>query len=234
LRIDALDNADENLNNPDGVPIEGIFYGGRDSDTSVPVAESLSWEHGVFVGATIESETTSATLGAVGRRKSSPMANMDFIIVPLSLYLSNHLEIGRDLKHCPKVFATNYFLKGEDGRYLNEIMDKRAWVLWAEGRINGDYDAIPSPIGYLPTYEDLKMIFDQAFDDRSYSRQEYEQQFSIRVEKYLQKLDRMEKLYSSEENMPDAFWHVLASQREGLEALRDEFGQDVISPFALA
>jgi phosphoenolpyruvate carboxykinase (GTP) len=233
LRIDALENADENLNNPDGVPIEGIFYGGRDSDTSVPVAESLNWEHGVFVGATIESETTSATLGAVGKRKSNPMANMDFIIVPLSLYLRNHLKFGRGLKHCPKVFATNYFLKGEDGRYLNEILDKKAWVLWAEGRVHGDYDAIATPIGYLPKYEDLKPIFDQAFDDRFYSRQEYEQQFSIRVQKYLQKLDRMEELYSSEENMPDAFWHVLTTQRRGLEALRDEFGQDVISPFAL-
>ena len=234
LRINALENADENLNNPDGVPIEGIFYGGRDSDTSVPVAESLSWEHGVFVGATIESETTSATLGAVGQRKSSPMANMDFIIVPLSLYLRNHLKFGRDLEHCPKVFATNYFLKGEDGRYLNEITDKRAWVLWAEGRIHGDYDAIATPIGYLPEYKDLKTIFDQAFDDRFYSREEYEEQFSIRVEKYLQKLDRMEELYSSEENLADAFWQILTSQREGLEALRDEFSQDVISPFAWA
>ncbi len=234
LRIDALENADENLDNPDGVPIDGIFYGGRDSDTSVPVAESLNWEHGVFVGATIESETTSATLGAVGRRKSNPMANMDFIIVPLSLYLRNHLKFGRGLKHCPKVFATNYFLKGEDGHYLNEILDKKAWVLWAEGRIHGDYDAIATPIGYLPKYEDLKPIFDQAFDDRSYLPEEYEQQFSIRVERYLQKLDRMEELYSTEENMPDAFWQVLTSQREGLEALRDEFGQDVISPFALS
>lgn len=233
LRIDALENADENLNDPDGVPIKGIFYGGRDSDTSVPVAESLNWEHGVFIGATIESETTSATLGIVGERKSNPMANMDFIIVPLSLYLRNHLKFGRGLKHCPKVFATNYFLKGQDGRYLNEILDKKVWVLWAEGRVHGDYDAIATPVGYLPKYEDLKSIFDQAFDDRSYSQEEYEQQFSIRVEKYLQKLDRMEKLYSSEENMPVEFWQVLASQREGLEALRKKFGQDVISPFVL-
>ncbi len=83
---------------PEGVPIEGIFYGGRDSDTNVPIAESLSWEHGVFIGATIESETTATTLGTVGKRASSPMANMDFIIVPLSLYLTNHLNFGKKLK----------------------------------------------------------------------------------------------------------------------------------------
>ncbi len=233
LRINELENADENLNHPDGVPIEGIFYGGRDSDTSVPVAESLSWEHGVFVGATIESETTSATLGAVGQRKSSPMANMDFVVVPLSLYLRNHLKFGHNLEHCPRVFAMNYFLKGDDGRYLNEIMDKKVWILWAEGRVRGEYDTITTPIGYLPKYQDLKVLFDAAFDDRDYSREEYEEQFSIWVDKYLQKLDRMEELYSSEANMPDEFWRVLVSQREGLEALQAEFGEDVVSPFAL-
>jgi len=66
IRIDDLSNADPNLENPDGVPIKGIFYGGRDSDTNVPVLESLDWEHGIFLGATIESETTSATLGKTG------------------------------------------------------------------------------------------------------------------------------------------------------------------------
>ena len=234
LRIRELENADENYDNPEGVPIEGIFYGGRDSDTNVPVAESLSWEHGVFIGATIESETTATTLGAVGKRASSPMANMDFIIVPLALYLTNHLNFGKKLKKCPKVFATNYFLKDKNGKYMNAKTDKRVWALWAEGRVHGDYDAIKTPIGYIPKYEDLKQLFDGAFDDRNYTQEEYDEQFSIRTDKYLEKLDRMEELYRDEENMPEEFWTVLNAQRADLKALAEKFGKAVISPSELA
>jgi len=232
--ISELDNADENYDNPDGVAVDGIFYGGRDSDTNVPIAESLSWEHGVFVGATIESETTATTLGAVGKRASSPMANMDFIIVPLSLYLNNHLKFGAKLERCPKVFSTNYFLKDAEGQYLNEKTDKRVWALWAEGRVHGDYEAIATPIGFLPKYEDLKTLFDGAFDDRNYTREEYDQQFAIRTDKYLQKLDRMEELFSSEENMPEEFWTVHKSLRENVTALAEKFGKAVITPSELA
>lgn len=233
LRIRDLENADENLNNPDGVPISGIFYGGRDSDTNIPVAESLSWEHGVFMGATIESETTSATLGATGQRKSSPMANMDFVIVPLARYLRKHLKFGRRLKQTPRVFATNYFLKNQAGKYLNEIMDKKAWVLWAEGRVHGDFEAIATPIGYLPIYEDLKYLFDHAFEGREYTREEYVEQFSLRIGKYLEKFQRMEALYKQEPDMPEEFWAELERQREGLETLREKFGKDVILPVEL-
>ena len=230
LRIGELENADVNCDAPHGVPIQGTFYGGRDSDTNVPIAESLTWEQGVFMGATIESETTSATLGAVGQRKSSPMANMDFVIVPLALYLHNHLEFGRRLKNPPRVFATNYFLKNADGKYLNGIMDKTVWALWAEGRVHGDFDAIQTPIGYLPLYEDLKYLFNQAFDGRDYTCAEYEEQFSLRIAKYLEKFDRMEVLYKQEPDMPGEFWTELKRQRKELQELREEFGKDVILP----
>ena len=233
-RISDLANADENADNPDGVAVDGIFYGGRDSDTNVPISESLNWEHGVFVGATIESETTATIIGAVGQRKSSPMANMDFVIVPLSLYLSNHLKFGAKLKKCPRVFSTNYFLKNAEGQYLNEKTDKRVWALWAEGRVHGDYDAIETPIGYIPKYEDLKVLFDGAFDDRDYTREEYNEQFAIRTDKYLEKLDRMEELYSTEENMPEEFWTVLKSQRQSLKALAEKYGKAVVMPSELA
>jgi len=224
---------DENLHNPEGVPISGIFYGGRDSDTNVPVAESLDWNHGVFMGATIESETTAATLGAVGQRKSSPMANMDFVIVPLSLYIQNHIQFGDKLKQKPKVYATNYFLKGEGGQYLNGKLDKRVWVLWAEGRVHGEYDAIRTPIGYIPKYEDLVELFKGVFDGRLYTKDEYMAQFGIRIDKYLEKYDRMEEQYRTEEGMPEEFWNCLKDRRSELVALKDKFGQDVISPFNL-
>jgi phosphoenolpyruvate carboxykinase (GTP) len=233
LRINDLENVDENLDATEGVQISGIFYGGRDSDTNVPVAESLDWNHGVFMGATIESETTAATLGAVGQRKSSPMANMDFVIVPLSMYIQNHINFGNKLKIKPKVYATNYFLKGDDGEYLNEKLDKRIWVLWAEGRVHGDFDAIRTPIGYIPKYDDIKNLFDAVFDGRTYTKEEYKTQFSIRISKYIEKYGRMETQYREEEGMPEEFWACLKDRREELLALKARYNSEEVSPFDL-
>jgi phosphoenolpyruvate carboxykinase (GTP) len=228
MRISELENADPKVHDPDGVVVQGVLYGGRDSDTNVPVCEALSWEHGVYIGATIESETTSATIGQEGVRKSSPMANMDFMVVPLGTYLANHIKFGNGLENCPRVYATNYFLKHE-GRYTNEILDKKIWLLWAEGRVHGDYEAIKTPIGYLPKYEDLRALFRQVFD-REYTEEEYHQQFSVRMDKYLEKIARMEEIFGPEPGMPEEFWRVLNQQKEGLEAVREETGESTVPP----
>ncbi len=233
VRIDELENVDEKLHDPEGAPVSGILYGGRDSDTTVPVAESLNWEHGVFIGATIESETTSATLGQEGVRKSSPMANMDFIIVPLGKYFQNHLIFGRKLKKCPKVFSTNYFLKGEDGKYLNTKLDKKVWLLWAEGRVHGDFDGIKTPIGVIPKYEDLRKLFSAVFEGRIYTEEEYNAQFSLRIDRYLAKYDRMEKLYKDEPEMPEEFWNELKRIRSELTLLKEKKGKNIIPPSEL-
>jgi phosphoenolpyruvate carboxykinase (GTP) len=228
MRISELENADSKVHDPDGVVVQGVLYGGRDSDTNVPICEALSWEHGVYIGATIESETTSATIGQEGIRKSSPMANMDFMVVPLGTYLANHIKFGNGLENCPRVFATNYFLKHE-GRYTNEILDKKIWLLWAEGRVHGDYDAIETPIGFLPKHQDLRALFRQVFD-REYTEEEYIQQFSVRVDKYLEKIARMEEIFGPEPGMPEEFWKVLNQQKAGLEAVRAETGESTVLP----
>jgi len=229
IRIEELANADPDLHNPDGVPIHGIFYGGRDSTTMPPVLESLNWEHGVFLGAAIESETTSATIGAEGVIKQQPMANLDFIVVPLGKYLENHQKFGNSLKNPPKVFATNYFLKNNEGKYLNGMLDKLCWVIWAEGRTHGDYEAIKTPIGYLPRYEDLKILFKE-YLDKEYSKEDYLEQFEIRMAKLLDKLERIEAMYQKEKYVPDFFWDILKQQRTELEGLKEKFGKDIISP----
>ncbi|MFW9989984.1 MAG: phosphoenolpyruvate carboxykinase (GTP) [Candidatus Odinarchaeota archaeon] len=232
IRIEELDNVDPNLHDPNGVPVHGIFYGGRDSDTMPPVIESLNWEHGVFLGASIESETTSATLGAEGVRTQQPMANLDFLVVPLGIYIKNHQKFGTRLEHCPKVFATNYFLKNKEGKYLNGILDKLCWVIWADGRVNGDFNAIKTPIGYIPEYKDLKVLFKQ-YLDKEYSEEDYIAQFSIRPKKILEKLDRIETMYEKEQNVPKFFWNMLKNQRNGLKDLQKEFYMDNISPIML-
>ncbi len=231
VRINELSNVDPNLHNPNGVPISGVIYGGRDSDTSVPVFQSISWEHGVYVGATIESETTAATLGKEGVRAFSPMANLDFLVVQLGKYIDNHIKFGKKLKKIPLVFATNYFIK-DNGEFLSEKVDKKVWLLWMEGRVNEEYDAIETPIGFIPKYEDLKLLFKQIFN-RDYTKELYEKQFSIRVEKFLEKIGRMEKIYADEEDIPQVFLDIMKDQKEKLLVFRKKHGRDVVSPFRI-
>jgi phosphoenolpyruvate carboxykinase (GTP) len=228
IRLSELENLDPHWDDKDGLVIRGIFYGGRDSDTNVPISESLDWAHGVYMGATIESETTSATLGARGVRNHNVMAVMDFMVVPLGLYLSNHIRFGRSLKKQPRVFATNYFLKHQ-GKYTNEKVDKKVWVIWAEGRTHGEYDAIRTPVGYIPKYEDLKGLFRQVFD-REYTEEDYDLQFSIRVDNYIEKTARMEEIFRDEPDMPPEFWEVHNRVRDELEAIKTETGKSVLKP----
>ncbi|MBD3164453.1 phosphoenolpyruvate carboxykinase (GTP) [Candidatus Woesearchaeota archaeon] len=229
VRISELDNADEKADDPEGVPINGFIYGGRDSDTSVPVFQTLGWPHGVFTGACLESETTSATLGKEGVRKLSPMANMDFLVVPLGVYIKNHLKFGEDLDKEPLVFATNYFLK-KDGKFVNEKVDKKVWLMWMDGRIHNEYSAIETPIGYIPKYEDLKSLFKQVFG-REYKKEDYEFQFSIRAERWLHKMDRIEEIYKAEEEIPKIFHDHIEAQRKRLKDAQQKYGKEDISPF---
>jgi phosphoenolpyruvate carboxykinase (GTP) len=228
MRLKELDNVDPMLDDPDGVVVRGILYGGRDSDTNVPILEAFDWEHGVYIGATIESETTAATLDKVGLKAFNPMSNLDFMVIPLGTYITNHIKFGRRLKLCPRVYATNYFLKHE-GRYTNEKVDKKVWLVWAEGRIHGEYEALKTPVGYIPRYEDLRALFRQIFE-RDYKESDYTIQFSLRVDKLLEKCARMEAIYKNEEGIPEEFWEVHNRMKRGLKKLREETGKPIVPP----
>ena len=231
MRLSELENLDPRADDPNGVPISAIIYGGRDSDTNPPILQALDWLHGVMLGATLESETTAATLGQEGQRTFSPMANLDFVVVPLGLYIENHLKFGARLAKAPLVFATNYFLKDSSGNYLNEKTDKKVWILWAEGRVHNEYDAIATPVGYLPQYNDLQNLFKLALG-KDYSRTAYEQQFTLRIDKFIAKLDRVSEFYRNE-TVPAEFNNRLAQQRADLVKLQEEYQAPEISPFQI-
>ena len=230
IRISELENADPRLNDKNGVPISGFIYGGRDSDVNVPVFQSFSWAHGVFIGACLESETTAAKIGEEGKVVHDPMANIDFLVVPLGIYIKNHLKFGETLDKAPLVFATNYFLQ-ENGVFFNEKTDKKVWIVWMEGRIHNEYSAIETPIGLIPKYEDLKILFSQIFR-KEYKKDDYEKQFSIRVEKLIKRLDRIESIYKEEEDVPKIFYNHLNQQRDMLIKSKEKYGKDIISPFS--
>ena len=227
IRISELENADALADAPQGVETKGLVFGGRDSDTTVPVVEALDWAHGVMIGATIESETTSATLGAEGVRVFNPMANLDFIAIPLGTYIRNYLDFQKGIAEETKVYGTNYFLKDENGKWCNGMLDKKVWILWADGRVNGEYDAIETPVGLIPKYEDLEKLFKDNLG-KDYTLVEYNQQFSIRVDKYLAKMDRMTAIYGKVE-MPAEFTEQLEGQIKRLKAAKEKYGS-VITP----
>ncbi len=196
MRLDYLKNFDrEGFENKKGVKVQGVLYGGRDSGITVPVEESPSWEDGILLKAcTLESETTSATLGAEGVRKPSPMANLDFVSYPIGEYTDNNVKFVKGLKEVPKIFSTNYFLKDENGNFCNSKLAKKVWLHWAEGRIHGEYDALDTPTGKIPMYKDVKELF-KKFLDEDYTEEEYTYQFTFRCDNWIAKLERSKEFF---------------------------------------
>ena len=232
VALGALENCDPRLGDPDGVPVAGIMYGGRDSDTSVPVREAFDWTHGVItMAASIESETTAATLGEAGMRKFNMMSNQDFLAIGFGKYIRNHLDFAGKVEKAPLIFATNYWLTGNDGEWLNGILDKHVWIKWMERRVHAEVQVIETPTGLLPKYEDLAGLFKEVLG-KDYSREDYVEQFSIRVAKNLAKLDRLAQHFSGMTDLPQVVGETLAAQRRRLEDLQSAKG-DLVSPLDL-
>ncbi len=181
------------------------------------------------MGAMLESETTAATLGTEGQRKWNVMSNMDFLSMSVGKYIRNNLEFAKDVDR-PKVFGTNYFLK-KDGKYLNGMLDKAVWVKWMELRVHGDVEALDAGYGLIPKYDDLERLFKEV-RNKEYSKQDYVEQFTIRVPELLAKLHRMEKIYATVHENPPAMNEEMTAQRQRLETLQTAKG-DYISPFDL-
>ncbi len=230
LDLKLLENADPNLDNPEGVEIKAILYGGRDSDTWPPIEQAFDWVHGVITkGASLESETTAATLGKEGERKFDPFSNLDFLSVPIGKYIEMYLKFGEGLKEKPLIFSVNYFLKNKDGKFLNSKEDKLIWLKWAELRVHREVKAIKTPTGFIPKYEDLRRLFKE-FLKKDYSESEYIEQFSLRTKENLSKIDRIINIYKKLSNIPQILFEVLEAQKERILKAKEIFG-DYISPF---
>jgi phosphoenolpyruvate carboxykinase (GTP) len=231
LALNALKNCDPQLDNPMGVELGGIMYGGRDAKAYVPVQQSFNWEHGIVAyGASLESETTFATVGQEGVPEINMMSIQDFISIPLGKNVHNNLGFGRKLKKQPVIFGVNYFLKEVgNGKYLNSTQDKHVWLKWMELRVHNEVDALKSPTGYIPKYEDLRRLFKQVLG-KSYAKDDYIKQFTIRVPENLAKIERVQRFY--QENVTDTpleLFGVLYLQRQRLLEAKEKYG-DYISP----
>jgi len=233
MTLRSLENCDPEVENPEGVELAGIMYGGRDAKAYVPCQQSFGWEHGVVAyGAALETETTFATVGKEGVPEINLMSIQDFVAIALGKYVRNNLDFAGKLERPPLVFGVNYFLRDESGEFLNAIRDKHVWVKWMELRAHGEAGALAAPTGLIPRYEDLKRLFKQVLD-KDYTQEDYVKQFTIRVPENLGKLDRVEAFHRDEvENAPEEVFRVFAEQRKRLGEARKTFG-DRISPFDL-
>lgn len=229
MRLDYLANIDKGgFEGKEGVKVEGILYGGRDSDTTVPVEESPSWKDGILLkAATLESETTSATLGAEGVRNPSPMANLDFVSYPLGEYTMNNIKFGEGVKNTPKVFSNNYFMRNKDGNFMTSKLAKKVWLHWAEGRIHGEYESYDTPTGKIPLYKDLKELFKKHLNE-DFSEEDYTYLFTFRCTKWIEKLERTKAFYAKmDASTPKEIFEYWDAAIARIGAAKEKHGDEI-------
>jgi phosphoenolpyruvate carboxykinase (GTP) len=145
---------------PKGVPISAIFFGGRRKTTVPLITESRDWQHGTFMGATMSSEMTAAAKGGKGQVRRDPMAMLPFLGYNAGDYFQHWVNVGKsaDATKLPRIFYVNWFRRGEDGRFLWPGFGENSRVLkWAIERIEGKAAATETAIGYVPTADALDL-----------------------------------------------------------------------------
>ena len=146
------------FNNPKGVPLSAIVFGGRRAKTAPLVYQSRDWTHGVFVGSVMASETTAAATGAVGVVRRDPMAMLPFCGYNMGDYWQHWLDMGKLVPNKPKIFNVNWFRLDDDGKFIWPGFGDNLRVLeWILKRCFDEVDADESPIGYLPKPEDINL-----------------------------------------------------------------------------
>jgi len=200
---------------PAGVPVDAILFGGRRPSVVPLITESFSWEHGVFMGATMASEKTAAAAGKVGELRFDPFAMLPFCGYNMADYFAHWLSMaGRDDAALPKVFYVNWFRKGEDGRFLWPGFGENSRVLaWVHRRCEGTVGARATAIGLLPEPGDIDV------DGLSVSAEDLSELLAVDEASWREQLSQLEAhLETFGERLPAALAEQLAALRVRLEA----------------
>lgn len=241
IPLDALANYDPATENPEGVKLSALVFGGRDYSTMPTIVMAHDWMNTVVHGAIIRSATTATELGADGSEKRSPFANEAFFPGPLGQYIAHYKAFGENPaihKNClPSGFQVNYWLHkmarrelapGEEDGLLGEKQDTKVWMrimaLMHQGRVK----SIWTPIGRIPKYRDLQRLFSELID-KEYSQEVYTHQFSLYIERLIHRIDTSSEEFAREKEIPEEFFHTLDTWRRDLRALESTIGL-VVTP----
>ena len=231
LANSSLGNYSEMNEAAEGVEIRIITYSGRDSDTMPPVWVAKNPDQGVVIGACIVSAATATEVGATGVRRQ-PWANAPFIPGSLGEYMDAQFKFYGSTKIAsdkqPIMAGLNYFLTdeargGSSKKLLGEKKDVKAWMAWLERRAHRQVDAIETPIGFIPKYEDLKKLFKECIA-KAYPENLYEKHFSLYIDHIIARIDLQVEAYGKEKNIPDRLFDILKQQRRELMALKEKYG----------
>jgi phosphoenolpyruvate carboxykinase (GTP) len=204
-----------------------------------PVWVAKNSDHGVVIGASIVSAATATEVGATGVKRA-PWANAPFIPGSLADYLDAQFKffgnnkIAEDKK--PVMAGLNYFLTheargGTSSKLLGEKKDVKVWLAWLERLAHDEVNAIKSPIGHLPKFDDLKDLF-KSIIDKDYTEELYIQQFSLYIENIVARMDMQIEAYGKEPGISGKLFEILREQKDGLLALKKIYGP-VVTPSQL-
>ena len=200
------------FNNPDGVPVSAIIFGGRRASTTPLVYQSFDWVHGTYMGSAVSSETTAAATGAVGVLRHDPMAMKPFIGYNVGDYWAHWLEMGEKLgDKAPKIFNVNWFKQDENGNFMWPGFGDNMRVLdWIIKRVEGKVDAVETPIGYLPKKGDINL---KGIEDEVTSEVE-DKLLAVDVDLWKKEIAEMRRYYNDDikakgGNIPQALYDEL-------------------------
>ena len=200
---------DPNWENPNGVPISAILFGGRRASTVPLVFETFNWQHGTFIGSIASSERTAAAAGTVGELRRDPMAMLPFCGYNMGDYFAHWLEMGKnsDVSKLPKIFYVNWFRKDADGGWLWPGFGENSRVLkWIVERVSGKSEAVETPIGYLPATDAI----DTAGLDVTAA--EMDELLNVNVEEWLKEIESIREHYARfGDKLPEALSDELAA-----------------------
>ena len=200
------------FNNPDGVPVSAIIFGGRRASTTPLVYQSFDWVHGTYMGSAVSSETTAAATGAVGVLRHDPMAMKPFIGYNVGDYWAHWLEMGEKLgDKAPKIFTVNWFKQDENGNFIWPGFGDNMRVLdWIIKRVEGKVDAVETPIGFLPKKGDINL---KGIEDEVTSEVE-DKLLAVDVDLWKKEIAEMRRYYNDDikakgGNIPQALFDEL-------------------------